>query len=73
MNEAQENVCNLMLAHWPHTWQHPDPVAYFKACAEHMTAHAEACGVALRVDRQSREPLAMGNHIPVVEAWGHKP
>lgn len=69
-----DDIDSMMRAYWPRTSDFKgDTVAYYKACAEHLCAHAEAQGVVLRVDRQSREPLAMGNHIPVVTAWGHKP
>jgi len=48
---------------------HPADVADIARQAAILVGKAEALGVTLRITAAPRQPLAMGNHIHVIDAW----
>lgn len=42
---------------------------YWFARAVQLANEAAAYGVIVTIERGSREPFAMGNHVPVVSVW----
>ena len=48
---------------------HPADVIDIARQAAILVGRAEALGVTLRITGQPRQPLAMGNHMHVIDAW----
>lgn len=49
-----------------------DNVELFRKAAEKLVLDAEANGVIITITREPLQPLAMGNHTPVVSAYENR-